>query len=325
MVNKIVLLIIGITLFASNAAFSQQPDTLIKKLDSLSKKTDSAGGQNNNIDRGAYNEATRITFSSYFVLLGSSYKQAFTKPFNMRGKDWGKAGKFALVFGALAFADEPVQRFAVRLRERNKGLQNVSRQITNLGGPYEAYTLGALGAYGFIFKNKKMQTTTLLASQAYITAVGVESVIKFLAGRQRPFFTDSSRVESKPTFRGPFYKSPRDANGKQTNSSFPSGHTTLAFAAATVYALEYKDRPLVGILSYSAASLIGLSRITENRHWLTDVASGAVLGYLCGRLVVNNYHRYAKIKAPNQRKNTVSFNLQYDHRQIIPGIIYTFR
>ncbi|MGB8192569.1 MAG: phosphatase PAP2 family protein [Chitinophagaceae bacterium] len=325
MIKKIVLLIFGISLFASNASFSQQPDTLIKKLDSLSKKTDSAGGQDNNINRGAYNEATKITFSSYFILLGSDYKQAFTKPFKMTGKEWGKVGKFALVIGALSFADEPVQRFAVDVRERSTGLQKVSKQITNLGGPYEAYTLGALGAYGFIFNNKKMQTTTLLASQAYITAVGVESVIKFLTGRQRPFFTDSTKVEAEPSFRGPFYKSPRDANGKQTNSSFPSGHTTLAFAAATVYALEYKDRPLVGILSYSAASLIGLSRITENRHWLTDVVSGAVLGYLCGRLVVNNYHRYAKIKAPNQRKNTVSFNLQYNHRQIMPGVIYTFR
>jgi membrane-associated phospholipid phosphatase len=89
--------------------------------------------------------------------------------------------------------------------------------------------------------------------------------------------------------------------------------------------LEYKDKPWVGIVSYSAASLIGLSRITENKHWFTDVATGAVLGYLCGKLVVNNYHRYAQIRTDKSRKNFLSWNLSYDGSQIRPSVIYTFR
>ena len=39
-----------------------------------------------------------------------------------------------------------------------------------------------------IFKNEKMKTTTLLATQAYITAGAVESVTKFLTGRTRPSY-----------------------------------------------------------------------------------------------------------------------------------------
>jgi hypothetical protein len=81
----------------SLAAFSQKPDTLIKKLDSLGRKTDSAGGQTNNIKSTAYNENTRITFSSYFILLGSDLKQEFTAPFHFSGKDWGTFGKFVLI------------------------------------------------------------------------------------------------------------------------------------------------------------------------------------------------------------------------------------
>jgi len=68
-----------------------------------------------------------------------------------------------------------------------------------------------------------------------------------------------------------------------------------------------------------------VSRITENKHWSTDVLVGAALGFLAGKQVVNNYHRYAKLKAPDQRKNTVSFNLQYYSGHIVPGIIYKFR
>jgi membrane-associated phospholipid phosphatase len=98
----------------------------------------------------------------------------------------------------------------------------------------------------------------------------------------------------------------------------------VAFAAATVFAMEYKDKPIVPILAYAAASLVGVSRITENKHWATDVLVGAGLGYLSGRQVVNNYHRYARLKAPKQKGNTVSFNLQYMYGQLVPGIVYTF-
>lgn len=308
---------------AFHLSFAQKPDTLIKKLDSLSKKT-KEGKQINNTQPAAYNNVTKFTFSGYFILLGSDLKQAFTKPFHMHGKDWKYFGEFAAAFGALSLADKPVQKFALNLRNHNPSLQNVSKYVTNFGGTYEAYILGGLGAYGFVFKNEKMQTTTLLATQAYITGGVIESVLKFVSGRQRPYVTDSTMVQASPTFHGPLYRTPRDPNGNKTNSSFPSGHTTVAFAAATVFAMEYRNKPLVPILAYSAATLIGLSRITENKHWSTDVLTGAAVGYLTGRLVVNNYHRYAKLKAPQQKKNTVTFNLQYNNGVLQPGFIYTF-
>ncbi len=130
-------------------------------------------------------------------------------------------------------------------------------------------------------------------------------------------------VEAEPKFHGPL-SSGKDINGNRVNSSFPSGHTTVAFAAATVFAMEYRDRPLVPLISYSAATLIGLSRITENKHWITDVFAGAALGFFTGKLVVNNYHRYAKLKAPSQKKNSISFNLEYHYGRLMPGLVYKF-
>ncbi len=304
--------------------FSQRTDTLINKLDSLSQKTDSAGGQINNIAPRAYNEETKITFNSYFILLGSDLKQSFTKPFHMSKKDWGNLGKFTLATVALSFADEPIQRAALKLKNKNTGLNNVSKYITNFGGNYEGYTLAALGAYGFIFKNEKMKTTVLLATQAYITGAAVETVTKFLSGRTRPSYYPSG-TEPEPRFLGPFSKTAVTSSGKKLYSSFPSGHTTVAFAAATVFALEYRDKPLIPIVAYSAATMIGLSRITENKHWITDVFVGAALGYLSGKQVVNNYHRYSKLKALWQKKNTVTFNLQYSYGHLMPGMVYKFK
>lgn len=303
--------------------YTQKTDSLIKKLDSLVEKKDSAGGQQqNNITPEAYNENTALNFKSYFILLGSDLKQDFTKPFHMKRRDWGYVAKFAVVTGALMFADKPIQRRAEKITP-GSSFATVSKYVTNFGGLYEAYTLAALGATGIIFKIQKLKTTTLLATQAYLAGAAIESVMKLVSGRKRPsaYFIEQ---DAKPTFTGPFSKS-RDANGKYINSSFPSGHTTVAFAAATVFALEYKTHLSIKILSYSAASLIGVSRITENKHWISDVLVGAAIGYLTGKQIVNNYHRYAKLKAPRQPGNTVSFNLNYNFGHVMPGVTYKFR
>ena len=268
----------SIVLLSSLISSSQKPDTLIKKLDSLSVKTDSAGTQNNNIRSDAYNEHTKITGKVYFILLASDFKQQITKPFHMTGKDWGKVGIFALATGALSFADEPVQQFAIKLRNNNLSVRGISSWVTKFGGRYETFLLVGLGAYGFIFKDEKIKTTTLLATQAYITSGLMSDLIKRITGKQRPGFVDPRTNEAEPMFHGPFYHA-RDINGNKISVvSFPSGHTTAAFSAATVFAIEYRDNPWVPILSYTAATLIGLSRITENKHWITDVFAGAALG-----------------------------------------------
>ncbi|WAC13423.1 phosphatase PAP2 family protein [Dyadobacter pollutisoli] len=64
-------------------------------------------------------------------------------------------------------------------------------------------------------------------------------------------------------------------------NSFPSGHTTQAFAAATFLNEEYKDRcPWMPYASYTVASSVGLLRVANNRHYISDVLVGAGIGYL---------------------------------------------
>ncbi len=65
-------------------------------------------------------------------------------------------------------------------------------------------------------------------------------------------------------------------------NSFPSGHTTQAFAAATFLSEEYKDElPWMSYFAYTMASSVGALRIANNRHYLSDVLFGAGLGILC--------------------------------------------
>jgi hypothetical protein len=66
--------------------------------------------------------------------------------------------------------------------------------------------------------------------------------------------------------------------------SFPSGHTSNAFAVATVWSKHYGARAAVP--AYLLAGLVGVSRMTIHKHHLSDVVAGATLGYLVGGSVV---------------------------------------
>jgi len=317
---KYFLFLISATLFLKVSFAQQHADTLVHKLDNLSKKTGSAGYQINNTKESAYNNTTMLSGRDYLVLLGSNIKQSFTKPFHMTGRDWKQFGIFTGVALAAGFADEPIQTGVLKWRTSSSAVRNTGNYISRFGGVYEMYMLAGFGAYGLAFKNDKIKNTTLLAIQAYITSGLAETVLKTLTGRIRPDYY-GQYTEAEPKFTGPFGK---DVTGKKSNSSFPSGHATVAFAVATVFAKEYANQPLVPVIAYSAATLIGVSRITENKHWTTDVLVGAALGYVTGRQVVNNYHRFAENKMDVKKKGQLTFNLNYSFGRLMPGIAYKF-
>ncbi len=65
------------------------------------------------------------------------------------------------------------------------------------------------------------------------------------------------------------------------NHSFPSGHTATAFMFATMLNKEYGHvSPWIGIGGYAAATATGLMRMANNKHWLSDVLTGAGIGIL---------------------------------------------
>lgn len=67
----------------------------------------------------------------------------------------------------------------------------------------------------------------------------------------------------------------------ETPLSFPSGHTSIAFTTATLWANWHGSQ--AGIPMYSLAVLTALSRINDKRHWPADVFFGAILGTVTAR------------------------------------------
>jgi membrane-associated phospholipid phosphatase len=135
------------------------------------------------------------------------------------------------------------------------------------------YGLDALGYHGR--NNVKQQTILLLQSELIMT--GLVTGLKYTTKQMRP---DQSRA-----------------------NSFPSGHTAQAFAAASFFSLEYQSKfHWVPYVSYGIASGVGLLRMANNKHYVSDVLMGAGIGILSTRLVYWNQER---IKRKHQVRSTI--------------------
>ena len=74
-------------------------------------------------------------------------------------------------------------------------------------------------------------------------------------------------------------------DGSSANS-WPSGHTATAFVGATLLHKEYglTRSPWWSVAGYSVAAATGVMRVLNNRHWVSDVMSGAGIGIMSGEL-----------------------------------------
>jgi len=132
------------------------------------------------------------------------------------------------------------------------------------GGPlYSTVFVAGMFTAGRFARSPRFRAMTYDMLDAAVVNFTYSEIVKVAVGRERP-------------------------NG-QDNKSFPSGHTSNAFAMASVAQLHYGWK--IGIPAYALAGLMGVSRIHQDKHWLSDVVAGATLGYIAGRTVVRVNNR----------------------------------
>lgn len=130
----------------------------------------------------------------------------------------------------------------------------------------------ALMISGYIRHDDREVNTALLAGEAYTDSVVINLALKVVTRRERP-----SEVPPNGNVADTFF----DSNKLPFSSSFPSAHATAVWSVATVVAEHYRHRgkPWIPVLSYTLATAISLSRISETAHFPSDVWLGAALGY----------------------------------------------
>lgn len=162
--------------------------------------------------------------------------------------------------------------------------KNFSKHYTELGSYYGIAALGLFTLGSYVSGNEKATQSSKYAGQALFLSVFATGIIKISAGRERPYHYFSQ--EGSGIKGGKWYGPSKWRNNLSLDSpfdSFSSGHTAIAFALATTFSDEYKNLNWLPWISYSAATLVGFTRISQNKHWLSDVLFGAMVGFLSSK------------------------------------------
>ena len=165
--------------------------------------------------------------------------------------------------GALALAVHPKDQSINRHLAGSAAVNRFWVPAEYVGSAY--ILLGAAGAtyvIGRATDSPRARHLGMDELEGVILAGGLSSVMKIAVRRQRPVSTDGSVSR---TF------------------SFPSGHATLTFAAATILQQHLGYR--AGIPTYLVASWVAMSRLHKNVHYASDVVFGAATGIVIGRTV----------------------------------------
>jgi membrane-associated phospholipid phosphatase len=240
-----------------------------------------------------------VTFNKeYLKGYWTDFKGILTSPGRWDTGDWITAALVAGASVALYNNDTKIQNWV--LENKTATSARIGDNVTYLGSGYLTVALvGGMYVYGEVADDSKAIETALLSVESFaLTGVFVQ-VIKRTTGRHRPYTGDPYDTWSGPTMNSSY-------------DSFPSGHSSSAFAVASVIATEY-DNYIVPPIAYTVAAITGYNRMQHNAHWASDVFVGAAIGYFTGKAIVASHRN---------KDSRVSFSPLIDNG---PGVVLTYR
>jgi membrane-associated phospholipid phosphatase len=229
-----------------------------------------------------------------FFYDGVSY---FTAPSRFSTDDWALGGLATTSTFLFLHLDESIQDAVSR-----KDAETLNGDIWDIPTSYGIVTyanIASLAAYGtgLLTGEDEVRKVGRMMFQALSYSGISVMVLRTLFGRERPYSGKGAWAFTGISFDNEV-------------QSFPSGHTTVAFAFSTVLA-EYFDTAWSRIFFYGMASLTGFARIYNNQHWFSDVFVGALLGLTSGFHVINQER-----KRQNDTKSGLSINIGFNRIEI---------
>jgi membrane-associated phospholipid phosphatase len=193
----------------------------------------------------------------------------FTAPLRWDARDWTWFGGALLAVGLAHRYDSEVRtHFVGAGRAPNTNSEDSKDAIPTVA------VLGATFGYALVLGDHDGYREGWSMFEAATLSGVTDYALKFAAGRQTP-------------------QQSTDPNGWfRSGSSFPSLHSTAAFAVGTVLAESGNDdyRYLRRLLGYGLGVLTSYERLKHNAHWLSDTAAGAALGISSAHFVMERRH-----------------------------------
>lgn len=163
--------------------------------------------------------------------------------------------------------------------------------------------------FAFVPSNEWL-TIGMMYGETLLIANGIKEWMKILVNRPRPYMYYDGYPQDK-------------VDDGDWNCSFPSGHSTMAFAGAAftsylfnMYFPDSQWRFVVTGVSFGLAAITAGMRMASGNHFFTDVLTGAVLGTICGFAVPymhteSYYKMFRKEKKASVNASPLGFSFQY--------------
>ncbi len=196
-------------------------------------------------------------------------------PFHWDAGDRTRAAGAVVLVGGLMFFDGNLSRESQE--RRSAFTDRISKATTGFGSGDAFIVAGGLVVSGFAFRDQRLNLMGREAIEASVFSGLLESVLKPAFGRVRPGGSASGMTFEPGS----------------SNYSFPSGHSTEAFAVASVIAARSSGW-VVPAIAYAGASLVAFDRVNDHAHFPSDVVAGAVIGVAIGRFVVRRHENTAE-------------------------------
>jgi len=180
---------------------------------------------------------------------------------------WWEAALAVGAIGGASLFDRAVNDW---MQDHRSSRSDAVARVFRHGGQPEVFLTvgGGILAAGVVTRDAGLRRSGARVLVSVAVAGLTTAAIKEALGRVRPAET------SDPYLFRPFSR----------HESFPSGHTTMAFALATSLSAEI-HRPWATALLYAGAAGTGWSRANDQRHWLSDVLGGAVVGITAAKVI----------------------------------------
>jgi membrane-associated phospholipid phosphatase len=177
-----------------------------------------------------------------------------------------------LLIISLSVADMFSQNLDIRILRAINSPQSLPsdrffRFVSDSHGYIVAAIPVATGVAGFIRHDDLTKKKALEMSEAILLDIGIAQALKYIVNRERPFVKYPDIVRKSGA----------------GDPSFPSGHTSASFAAATTLSLSYPKWYVI-VPSFAWAGTVGYSRMHLGVHYPSDVLGGAIIGSGCAVL-----------------------------------------
>jgi hypothetical protein len=215
-------------------------------------------------------------------------------PLRWKAPEWRRFAEGVGVVAVVMVADRRIED-AVQ-RNRSSFTDSFARQVTPFGAGRALGISAVLIGTGWFTHNENVFGAGRDSLEAEIWAAGIVTpLLKDTFGRARPI-----TGEGTWQFHG--------FSNSNAHASFPSGHATNAFAAATAIA-AHSDGYLIPTIAYMLATGVAFSRVNDRAHFPSDVVAGALIGRAVARGLAAHHARVRV--APLVTRNGLGFTASW--------------